>query len=91
MVYQVRQIGNVIYSGSATGMSLTIIIDCDPLVVLEEAARKFDSAKHHPNCVRVQFVQIGDDHGAKEALERLTKGNVRASSFSTLHILRTTY
>jgi len=50
----------------------------DPLASLEAAARRLDSAKHHPNCVGVQFVQIGNDQGAKDALDILTKGNVRS-------------
>ena len=56
----------------------------DPLVSLEAAARRLDSAKHHPNCVGVQFVQIGDDQGAKEALELLTRGSVRVRDLSKL-------
>ena len=62
--------------------------DLDPLDVLETAARELYSKKHHPNCVGVQFVQIGNDARAKAALHKLTKGNVRVSSFPTPHTLQ---
>ena len=74
--------GRYLYSVSA--MLFNITLADKPLDALEAAARKLDSAKHHPNCVGVQFVQIGSDHGAKDALELLTRGNVRVSNLSNI-------
>lgn len=42
--------------------------------VLEAAVKKTKGAKHHPNSVGVQFVQIGDDEQATEALQKLCYG-----------------
>ncbi|KAF4613110.1 hypothetical protein D9613_011187 [Agrocybe pediades] len=49
----------------------------DPGAVIQAAARRLDQGKHHPNCVGIQFVQIGNDYGADRALQALCKGPVR--------------
>ncbi|KAF9559785.1 hypothetical protein CPC08DRAFT_637306 [Agrocybe pediades] len=52
----------------------------DPGAVIQAAARRLDQGKHHPNCVGIQFVQIGNDYGADRALQALCKGPVRVSN-----------
>ena len=39
--------------------------------VLAAAVKRMKEAKHHPNTVGVQFVQIGDDQKAKKALQKI--------------------
>jgi hypothetical protein len=39
--------------------------------VLAAAVKRMKEAKHHPNTVSVQFVQIGEDRKAKEALQEI--------------------
>jgi hypothetical protein len=39
--------------------------------VLTAAVKRMKEAKHHPNTVGIQFVQIGDDQKAKEALHKI--------------------
>jgi uncharacterized protein YegL len=51
----------------------------DPLQVLEEAAARLKKKKHHQNAVGVQFLQIGNEDGATDALNKLVRGNVRVS------------
>lgn len=41
---------------------------------MKEAVQRMGRSKHHPNCIGVQFVQIGNDKKAKEALEALVHG-----------------
>ena len=36
--------------------------------------KRVKEAKHHPNTVGVQFVQIGDDQEAKKALQKIVYG-----------------
>lgn len=43
--------------------------------VLTELSAEFRAKKHHPNWMGIQFVQIGNDAGAKEALEKLVDLN----------------
>jgi hypothetical protein len=74
----------VILSRSTQGNSLTHIhqrdYDSPPAPIIEEAARKLKEKKHHPNCIAIQFVQIGDDPNAKPTLLSLIDGpnNVRS-------------
>ncbi|PVF99471.1 hypothetical protein CPB86DRAFT_796488 [Serendipita vermifera] len=49
----------------------------DPAPVIQSAARELDEKKHHPNIIGIQFLQIGDEEGAKETLESLARGPVR--------------
>jgi len=56
-------------------LNFTLLADA-PLPVLEAAAAQMRAAKHHPNHIGIQFVQIGNDAGAGAALIALTKGNV---------------
>ncbi|EDR12657.1 uncharacterized protein LACBIDRAFT_292698 [Laccaria bicolor S238N-H82] len=43
----------------------------DPAVVIADAIRRLDGAKHHLNAIGIQFVQIGDEDGAAAALQLL--------------------
>ncbi|KIM75813.1 hypothetical protein PILCRDRAFT_665625 [Piloderma croceum F 1598] len=47
-----------------------------PKDVLVEEALRIRSRKHHPNCVGIQFVQIGSDDNAEAALKDLMFGNI---------------
>ena len=51
----------------------------NPRDVLVEAALRIRVGKHHPNCVGIQFVQIGNDIGAEEALKSLMFGDIGVS------------
>ena len=50
--------------------------DREPTIesVLAAAVRRVKEARHHPNIVGVQFVQIGDDQEAKKALQKIVYG-----------------
>lgn len=50
----------------------------DPASALQTAARKLDEGLHHMNAVGIQFVQIGNDEGADQALMALCNGPVRS-------------
>jgi hypothetical protein len=52
----------------------------DPASIIQAAARKLDEGLHHPNAIGIQFVQIGNEEGADEALKALCDGPVRVSS-----------
>lgn len=52
--------------------------------VLTELSAEFRTKKHHPNWMGIQFVQIGNDAGAKEALEKLTELNTGVRPISSL-------
>lgn len=52
----------------------------DPASVIQVAARKLDEGLHHPNAIGIQFVQIGNEEGADQALKALCDGPVRVSS-----------
>ena len=56
----------------------------DPASVIQAAAQKLDEGLHHPNAVGIQFVQIGDEEGADDALVALCNGPVRVSSLFPL-------
>jgi hypothetical protein len=56
----------------------------DPRDVLVDAALRIRSHKHHPNCIGIQFVQIGNDEGAEEALKNLMFGDIGVSLSSFL-------
>ncbi|KAG8910008.1 hypothetical protein FRC02_007430 [Tulasnella sp. 418] len=68
--------------GKIKPLDLIVITDGvptdQPKPVLEKWAAHLDAKKHHPNIVGIQFVQIGDDNGAGDALKDLTRGNVRS-------------
>ncbi|EDR12193.1 uncharacterized protein LACBIDRAFT_323284 [Laccaria bicolor S238N-H82] len=59
----------------------------DPAAVIQTAAQKLDEGLHHMNAVGIQFVQIGNDEGADQALMALCNGPVRVRSlmFRLLH------
>ena len=42
---------------------------------MKEAVARMRSSKHHPNCIGVQFVQVGNDRKAKRVLEALVHGD----------------
>ena len=42
--------------------------------MLAAAVKRTKEARHHPNTVGVQFVQIGDDQEAKKALQKIVYG-----------------
>jgi hypothetical protein len=46
----------------------------DPASVIAKAAARLIKSKYHPNTMGIQFVQIGDEPDAKEALKRLVQG-----------------
>ena len=50
--------------------------DREPTIedVLAAAVKRTKEARHHPNTVGVQFVQIGDDQEAKKALQKIVYG-----------------
>ena len=50
--------------------------DREPTIedVLAAAVKRIKEARHHPNTVGVQFVQIGDDQEAKKALQKIIYG-----------------
>lgn len=50
----------------------------DPAAVIQTAAQKLDEGLHHMNAVGIQFVQIGNDEGADQALMALCNGPVRS-------------
>jgi hypothetical protein len=52
-----------------------------PKDVLGSAVSRMKAAKHHPNAVGVQFVQIGGEPDAAEALKELMFGGVGVSTF----------
>ena len=58
---------------------LISIEDENPRDVLKEAALRIRGAKHHPNCVGIQFAQIGNDRGAEEGLKSLMFGDIGIS------------
>jgi len=47
-----------------------------PGEVLVAACERLKKSKHHPNCIGIQFVQIGNDPGADVALKELMYGNI---------------
>lgn len=47
----------------------------DPATVIANAVGRLKNSKYHPNTMGVQFVQIGDDAGAKPVLVELVKGD----------------
>ncbi|KAF8324636.1 hypothetical protein F5887DRAFT_1146976, partial [Amanita rubescens] len=47
----------------------------DPASVIEQAVARLKSSRYHPNTMGIQFVQIGDEPDAKEALTALVKGD----------------
>jgi len=47
-----------------------------PHDVLVEACTRMKSSKHHPNCIGLQFVQIGNDPKAVPVLKQLTGDDV---------------
>ena len=53
--------------------------DREPAIedVLAAAVKKMRGARHHPNTVGVQFVQIGDDQDAKKALQMIAHSENR--------------
>lgn len=50
------------------------ILADNPRIELAEAVQHMEKSKHHPNCIGVQFVQIGNADGAEEALTDLIYG-----------------
>ena len=46
-----------------------------PADVIAEAVKRLKDGHFHPNTMGVQFVQIGDEEKAKQALKELVKGN----------------
>ncbi|KAF8643565.1 hypothetical protein AX16_008953 [Volvariella volvacea WC 439] len=52
------------------------IPDDEPSEVIKESVTQLRTSWHHPNCVGIQFVQIGNDPGAQPALEKLKYGQV---------------
>jgi hypothetical protein len=50
-------------------------VDDDPASVIEKAVARLRKSKYHPNTMGIQFVQIGDEPDAKEALKRLVHGD----------------
>lgn len=58
-------------------LSLILIIQDDrPGEVLVAAHERLKKSKHHPNCIGIQFVQIGNDPKAEVALKELMNGNI---------------
>ncbi|KAH8834497.1 hypothetical protein DL96DRAFT_1580767 [Flagelloscypha sp. PMI_526] len=49
----------------------------DPAAVIAEAIERLEMGKHHLNAVGIQFVQIGDEDGAREALTSLMNCPIR--------------
>lgn len=60
----------------ALSVNLFFYLDRAPAIkdVLTTVVKRMKETKHHPNTVGVQFVQIGDDQKAKEALQKLVYG-----------------
>jgi hypothetical protein len=56
----------------------------DPASVIQTAAERLTDGMHHLNAVGIQFVQIGNDEGADQALMQLCKGPVRVSGLLVL-------
>ncbi|KAF8623783.1 hypothetical protein AX17_007286 [Amanita inopinata Kibby_2008] len=46
-----------------------------PSIVIENTVDRLRASKYHPNTMGVQFVQIGDESKAKDALKELVKGH----------------
>lgn len=44
------------------------VLTDDPSSVIQTAAQTLDEGLHHPNMVGIQFIQIGDEEGADDAL-----------------------
>lgn len=57
-------------------------VDDKPEDNIAEAAQEIEAKKHHPNCIGIQFVQIGNDEQAKEALQALSYGSAKVVSVS---------
>jgi hypothetical protein len=59
------------------GKTLNLFSDKAPAIrdVLAAAVKRMKEAKHHPNMVGLQFVQIGDDRKAKNALQKIYSEN----------------
>jgi hypothetical protein len=51
-----------------------------PAAVIADAIQRLDSKKHHLNAVGIQFLQIGDEEGAAEALQLLKECPLRVST-----------
>ena len=56
----------------------------DPASVIQAAAVRLTEGMHHLNAVGIQFVQIGKDEGADQALMQLCKSPVRVSGLPVL-------
>ena len=56
-------------------LSTTLLGD-EPHKVLVDAVARMKGAKHHPNSIGVQIVQIGDEEDAIQALKDLMHGDV---------------
>ncbi|KIY52613.1 hypothetical protein FISHEDRAFT_69682 [Fistulina hepatica ATCC 64428] len=63
----------IITDGLPTGL-------LDPVTVIQEATKKFDELKWPKSQVGIQFVQIGNDKGARDYLRRLDSSNYRTFS-----------
>ncbi|KAF9006967.1 acyl transferase/acyl hydrolase/lysophospholipase [Cyathus striatus] len=59
-----------------------------PQNVLADAVKHMRTRKHHPNCIGIQFVQIGNERGAAKALEKLIYGD-NGSMVDTVPYLET--
>lgn len=75
MVYRVSSHQSLIFA-----LPLSHLSDDEPHGVLLKACTRLKSSRHHPNCIGLQFVQIGSDPKAIPVLKKLTGADVGVSS-----------
>lgn len=63
-------------------------IDDKPEDVIAVAENEIKAGKHHPNCIGIQFVQIGNDAGAHAALQALSYNAAKVVSIRSVRLVK---
>jgi hypothetical protein len=69
------QVGSRFHTSKLSiSQNLSLAADC-PADVIADAVKRLKDSHYHPNTMGVQFVQIGNEDSAKQALKDLAKGD----------------